>query len=97
MRDCRNVLHARLAVARKKQKHHCDGVGKPVRANFQGVSDAQKRVGTIGPVASRKRPTTSQCASTSEKISEPPLFFHQTMRGSDAIRNRYPTYDPPST
>ena len=56
MRDCRNVLHARLAVARKKQKHHCDGVGKRVRANFQGVSDAQKRVGTIAPVPSRKGP-----------------------------------------
>ena len=56
MRDCRNVLHARLAVARKKQKHHCDGVGKRVRANLQGVSDAQKRVGTIAPVPSLKGP-----------------------------------------
>jgi hypothetical protein len=81
MRDCRNVLHARLAVARKKQKQNCDGV---VRANFQGVSDAQKRAGTTGPVPSRKGP-------------RPPLFFDQTMSGSDAIRNSYPTYDPRRT
>lgn len=82
MRDWRNVLHARLAVARKKQKQNCDGVDKRVRANIQGVSDAQKRAGTTGPVPSRKGP-------------RPPLFFHQTMSGSDAIRNSYPTYDPP--
>jgi hypothetical protein len=25
MRDCRNVLHARLATTRKEQKHNCGG------------------------------------------------------------------------
>jgi hypothetical protein len=67
MRDCRNALHARLAVARKKQKHHCDGVGKRVRADFQGVSDAQKRVGTIGPVPSRTGPRPASAQAQARK------------------------------
>jgi hypothetical protein len=41
MRDCRNVLHARLATTRKKQKHNCGGTSERVRANFQGVGNPQ--------------------------------------------------------
>jgi hypothetical protein len=67
MRDCRNVLRACRAVARKKQKHHCDGVGKRVRANFQGVSDTQKRAGTIGPVANRKGPRPASAHAEARK------------------------------
>jgi hypothetical protein len=35
MRDCRNVLHARLATTWEKQKHNCGGISERVRANFQ--------------------------------------------------------------
>jgi hypothetical protein len=41
MRYCRNLLHACLAAARKKQKRNCGGVGKRVATDFQGVGNAQ--------------------------------------------------------
>ena len=76
MRDCRNVLHASRGCL-EKQKHHCDGGGKRVRGTFQGVSDAQNRAGTIGLYQAEKA-QDQPVRSPSEKISEPPLFFHQT-------------------
>jgi hypothetical protein len=43
MRDSRNVLHARLATARTKQKHNCGGINERVRANYRGVGNPQNR------------------------------------------------------
>src|SRR5690349_19366452 len=96
MRDCRNVLHASRGCA-EKAKTELRWRRQTSPRQFPGSERRAKTGGNHRTCAKPKRPTTSQCASPSEKISQPPLFFHQTMRGSDAIRNRYPTYDPPRT
>src|SRR4029077_9238372 len=74
MRDCRNVLHARLATTRKEQKHNCGGTSDHAEKARDQPARKPKRENL--PVR---------------------LFFRGTMKGSDAIRNRYPTYDPPRT
>jgi hypothetical protein len=85
MRYCRNLLHACLAAARKKQKRNCGGVGKRVATDFQGVGNPQNGWEQYG-LSSPKRPTTSQCARPSAKFSELRLSFRRAMRDGDAIR-----------
>ena len=89
MRDSRNVLHARLATARTKQKHNCGGINERVRANYRGVGNPQNRREPPGRYHAEKA-HDQPVGKPSEKIRELRLFFGRTM-------NLYPTDDPART
>jgi hypothetical protein len=89
MRDSRNVLHARLATARTKQKHNCGGISERVRANYQGVGNPQNRREPQGLYHAEKA-HDQPVGKPSEKIRELRVFFGRTM-------NLCPTDDPART
>jgi hypothetical protein len=83
MRDCRNVLRASRGCA-EKAKTELRRRRQTSPRQFPGSERRANAGGNHG-------------ACTKSKGPRPSLFFHQTMSGSDAITNSYPTYDPPRT